>query len=154
MVLRSELEHFSSRAGNGAKRALKTVMRILVVDDSAGARAYVRGALETSPRLPNLCLVEAAGGFDALRLLPRGPYDLVITDINMGDINGLELVSFIRSQEQYASTSILLISTQASILDQQRGLALGAAAFLAKPFTPQVLLHEVLRLTSRVNSHG
>jgi two-component system, chemotaxis family, chemotaxis protein CheY len=79
---------------------------------------------------------------------------LVITDINMGDINGLELVSFIRSQEQYASTSILLISTQASILDQQRGLALGAAAFLAKPFTPQVLLHEVLRLTSRVNSHG
>ena len=43
-------------------------------------------------------IVEASSGFDALRLLPRGPYDLVITDINMPDINGLELVKFVRAE--------------------------------------------------------
>ena len=68
-----------------------------------------------------LSVVEASSGFDALRLLPRGPYALVITDINMPDINGLELVRFIRSNELHQKTPILLISTQSSERDQQRG---------------------------------
>lgn len=84
-------------------------------------------------------VVEAASGFDALRLLPRGPYDLVITDINMPDINGLELVQFIRKSEQHRSTPIVLISTQSSERDRQRGLALGADAYLTKPFSQEAL---------------
>lgn len=84
-------------------------------------------------------VIEAASGFDALRLLPRGPYDLVITDINMPDINGLELVQFIRKSEQHRSTPIVLISTQSSERDRQRGLALGADAYLTKPFSQEAL---------------
>ncbi|HEY8945926.1 MAG TPA: response regulator, partial [Polyangiaceae bacterium] len=84
-------------------------------------------------------VVEAASGFDALRLLPRGPYDLVITDINMPDINGLELVQFIRRSELHRSTPIVLISTQSSERDRQRGLTLGANAYLTKPFTQEAL---------------
>jgi two-component system chemotaxis response regulator CheY len=90
-------------------------------------------------------VVEASSGFDALRLLPRGPYDLVITDINMPDINGLELVRFMRQHSQHRSTPVLLISTQTSDRDQRRGLAVGANGYLAKPFSPESLREVVVR---------
>ena len=118
--------------------------RILLVEDSASTRAFVRNTLEAEARaLGEVEVVEAASGFDALRLLPRGPYDLVITDINMPDINGLELVQFIRKSEQHKSTPIVLISTQSSERDRQRGLELGANAYLVKPFTPERLRDEI-----------
>ena len=121
-------------------------MRVLVVEDSSATRAYVRNALESADAFPTLELVEAKGGFEALRLLPRGPYDLVIADINMPDINGLELLNFIRSNSAHQSTPVLLVSTQAARKDRDRGLSLGAAAFLTKPFTREDLLQEVGRL--------
>ena len=84
-------------------------------------------------------IVEAASGFDALRLLPRAEYDLIITDINMPDINGLEVVRFVRKSERHRGIPLLIISTQSSERDRARGMALGADAFLAKPFTPEEL---------------
>jgi two-component system chemotaxis response regulator CheY len=115
--------------------------RILVVEDSPSMRAFVRGALEAgAAALAEAEVVEAASGFEALRLLPRGRWDLVITDINMPDINGLELLRFIRSSEQHRDVSVLLISTQGSERDRERGLALGADGYLAKPFAPETLL--------------
>jgi two-component system, chemotaxis family, chemotaxis protein CheY len=129
-------------------------MRILVVDDSAGTRAFIRGALEAVGVELELQLVEASGGFEALRLLPRGPYQLVITDINMGDINGLEILSFIRSSGQHPDTRVLLISTQASKREQERGLALGADAFLAKPFSAEQLQLAVRSLLVESRAHG
>ncbi len=118
-------------------------MRILVVEDSAAARAFVRSSLELDSTLASVEVVEASGGFEALRLLPRGPYALVISDVNMVDINGLELVQFIRQSEQHRETPILLISTQSSGRDLERGLRLGASSFLAKPFTSDALLDAV-----------
>jgi two-component system chemotaxis response regulator CheY len=124
--------------------------RILVVEDSYSMRAFVRGALEASPELLGVVeVVEASSGFDALRLLPRGPYDLVITDINMPDINGLELVQFIRKSEMHKATPVLLISTQSSERDRERGLSLGADAYLTKPFTPELLRQEAARQLAR-----
>ncbi len=124
--------------------------RILVVEDSVSMRAFVRGALESEVSgLSDVEVVEAASGFDALRLLPRGPYDLVITDINMPDINGLELVQFMRKSELHKSTPILLISTQSSERDRQRGMTLGADGYLAKPFTQEQLLSETKRQLER-----
>jgi two-component system chemotaxis response regulator CheY len=103
-------------------------------------RSFIRTALEGGePDLSDMEVVEASGGFEALRLLPRGPYDLVITDINMPDINGLELVQFIRSSEQHKRTPILLISTQSAEKDRERGLSLGANGYVVKPFTPAAL---------------
>ena len=114
--------------------------RILVVEDSLSMRSFIRTALEGGePELSDMEVVEASGGFEALRLLPRGPYDLVITDINMPDINGLELVQFIRSSEQHKRTPILLISTQSAEKDRERGLSLGADGYVVKPFTPAAL---------------
>jgi two-component system, chemotaxis family, chemotaxis protein CheY len=118
--------------------------RILVVEDSAAMRAYVRGALEAAPGLGgDVDIVEAQSGFDALRLLPRGRYDLVITDINMPDINGLELIKFVRKSAHHQTVPVLIISTQSSDKDRERGLALGADAFLAKPFTQEALCDAV-----------
>ncbi len=116
------------------------MVRVLLVEDSVGVRAFVRSALEAEGGgLGDVDVVEAASGFDALRLLPRGPYDLVITDVNMPNINGLELVRFIRGSDQHRDTPVLLISTSASERDRERGLSLGANAFLPKPFSPESL---------------
>jgi len=122
--------------------------RILVVEDSSAVRAFIRAALEGTPELFDVSaddveVVDASSGFDALRLLPRGHYDLVITDINMPDINGLELVRFMRENERYRTVCIIVISTQSAERDRARALALGANAFLAKPFTVE-LLHQAI----------
>jgi two-component system chemotaxis response regulator CheY len=122
--------------------------RILVVEDSASTRSFIRSALETGGQLGPCDIVEASSGFDALRLLPRGPYDLVITDINMPDINGLELVQFIRKSDRHRSTALLIISTQSSEKDRIRGMSLGADEFLAKPLSADTLLSAVDRLLS------
>jgi two-component system chemotaxis response regulator CheY len=122
--------------------------RILVVEDSASTRSFIRSALEAGNRLGPCDIVEASSGFDALRLLPRGPYDLVITDINMPDINGLELVQFIRKSDRHRSTALMIISTQASEKDRLRGMSLGADEYLAKPLSAETLLSAVDRLLS------
>ncbi|HET9956453.1 MAG TPA: response regulator [Polyangiaceae bacterium] len=120
--------------------------RILVVEDSPSMRGFVRAALEgAQASLGPVEVSEAQSGFEALRLLPRGPYSLVITDVNMPDINGLELVQFIRNNEQHRATRIVIISTQSAERDRERGLKLGANAFLAKPFTVDAIV-EMTRL--------
>src|SRR4051812_14360643 len=121
--------------------------RILLVEDSASTRSFVRSALESSPNIEGpVDIVEAASGFDALRLLPRGPYDLVITDINMPDINGLELVQFIRKSDRHRATALIIISTQSSERDRSRGLSLGADDYLPKPLSVESLVATVSRL--------
>ena len=84
-------------------------------------------------------VTEATSGFDAMRLLPRTRFDLIVTDINMPDVNGLELIHFIRKSEQYRATPLVIISTQATERDVERGKKLGADAFVPKPFTPDLL---------------
>jgi two-component system chemotaxis response regulator CheY len=129
--------------------------RILLVEDSAAMRTYVRAALEGLPALGDDGeIVEAASGFNALRLLPRAAYDLVITDINMPDINGLELLSFVRKNPLYKEIPLLIISTQSSERDRDRGLALGADGFLAKPFTPEALRDAVTESLAARGSHA
>ena len=120
--------------------------RILVVEDSASTRSFIRSALETGGRIGPCDIVEAASGFDALRLLPRGPYDLVITDINMPDINGLELVSFLKNHPVYKTIPIMVISTESSDEDRRRAAALGAEEYLVKPFQAPELVEKLRRL--------
>jgi two-component system chemotaxis response regulator CheY len=123
--------------------------RVLVVEDSVSARAFVRAVLEGPEFAAGArgCeVIEAQSGFDAMRLLPRGPYDLIITDINMTDINGLELIRFIRKSAHHRATPLLIISSLRGEVDIERGLSLGANAFLGKPFTPEQLRNECERL--------
>ncbi len=115
-------------------------MRVLIVDDSSATRSYVRAALEGES---DVDVTEAASGFEALRVLPRERFDLMLVDINMPNINGLELISFIRQSETHRGTPLLIISTEAAERDRARALSLGANAYLAKPFTADELAQAV-----------
>jgi two-component system chemotaxis response regulator CheY len=88
-------------------------------------------------------ITEASSGFEALRYLPRDEYDLVVTDINMPDINGLELVSFVKNNEKYRGIPLVIVSTEGSDRDRDKGLELGADAYLVKPFDPELLRQTV-----------
>lgn len=116
--------------------------KILIAEDSSTMRALI---VSTIAAMGEFETVEAANGFEALRILPREKVDLIITDINMPDINGLELVSFIRNNENYRTTPLFIISTEGSERDREKGLALGANAYLVKPFAPQQLQELVRR---------
>ena len=111
--------------------------RILIVEDSGTMRALLVQALEDLD--PQLKIDEASSGFEALRMLPRNSYDLILTDINMPDINGLELVSFVKGNDQYRSIPIVIVSTEGSDRDRAKGLELGADAYVVKPFEAQAL---------------
>ena len=115
-------------------------------------RTFVGSVLEAAG---DYIVDEVGDGFDALRLVPRADYDLVITDINMPDINGLELIRFVRGSAHHREVPVLIISTQSAERDRARGLALGADAFLAKPFTPEALVRAVSQsLSARPSLRG
>ena len=109
---------------------------VLVVDDSATTRAMIISAIEV---LEDTRVVEASNGFDALRLLPLMPFDLIITDINMPDISGLELINFLKKNPEHKNTPLIILSTEKSEKDKERGLVLGANEYLVKPFDPEKL---------------
>jgi len=130
------------------------VRRILVVEDSASTRSFVRAILEdpaSAAAMGALEVTEAQSGFDAMRLLPRARYDLIITDINMPDVNGLELIHFIRKSEHYRTTPLVIISTQATERDVERGKQLGADAYVPKPFSPEAMRETCARLLGSGN---
>jgi two-component system, chemotaxis family, chemotaxis protein CheY len=116
---------------------------ILIVEDSATTRSLIRAVID---ELGDFETVEASSGFEALKALPAQHYDLIITDINMPDINGLELISFVRNNPRYDHLPVLIISTEKSEEDKKRGIALGAAAYITKPFK-SVELQQVIKTT-------
>ncbi len=118
----------------------------LVVDDSPPMRKMIVFALA---RIPDLALVEADDGVDALRKLAGARFDLVITDINMPILDGLKLVKRLRADENYMDVPIIIITTEGAAEDRQRALALGANAYITKPIqAPQVikLVRQILGL--------
>lgn len=106
--------------------------RILIVEDSGTMRSLLVQALEDLD--PDAKIDEAQNGFEALRMLPRERYDLILTDINMPEINGLELVSFVKGNPSYRAIPLVIVSTEGSDRDRAKGLELGADRYLVKPF--------------------
>ncbi len=113
---------------------------VLIVEDSKAIRSMIRVALEETG---DFFAIEAGSGFEALKTLPTRPFDLIITDINMPDINGLELIGFVKSNPAYRNIPLIIVSTEKSEEDKKRGLALGASGYVVKPFKPQELLAAV-----------
>lgn len=114
---------------------------ILIVEDSATTRALIRAVIED---MGDYSTVEAGSGFEALKLLPTQEISLVITDVNMPDINGLELIHFIKSNPRYGNIPLIIVSTERSEEDKKRGMALGAMAYITKPFKAHEL-QEVIK---------
>ncbi len=115
---------------------MTTKKTILIADDSSNMRAMLVSTIEL---LGDYHIVEASSGFEALRLLPREKVDLILTDINMPDINGLELISYLRNNINYKNIPVFIISTESSQKDIEKGKLLGANEYLIKPFNPAKL---------------
>ncbi len=123
------------------------VQRILIVEDSATMRSLLASTLEGLGA--GVEVREAESGFDALRILPRDAFDLIVTDINMPDINGLELVSFVKTSDAYREIPLIIISTEGSDRDRAKGLELGADAYIVKPFDPDELVRTASELLGK-----
>jgi two-component system chemotaxis response regulator CheY len=120
--------------------------RILIVEDSQTMRSMIAATLGESGDYE---VVEAGSGFEAMRSLPRKKIDLIITDINMPNINGLELVSFVKNNDNYKDIPIIIVSTEGSEKDKEKGLSLGADEYLVKPFNPEELQEMVKNTLSK-----
>ncbi len=113
---------------------------VLIVEDSKAIRSMIRVALEEAG---DFFAVEAGNGFEALKTLPSKRFDLIITDINMPDINGLELIGYVKGNPAYHGIPLVIVSTEKSEEDKKRGLALGAAGYVVKPFKKEELVSVV-----------
>jgi two-component system chemotaxis response regulator CheY len=118
---------------------------ILIVDDSRTMRSMVRGALETD----RYHVVEAPDGASALAVLETEPADMVITDVNMPEMDGLKLVRTLRERPSYRFTPILVLTTETGVETKQRGREAGATGWLVKPFDPERLRQTVLQVLRR-----
>jgi two-component system, chemotaxis family, chemotaxis protein CheY len=121
-------------------------MKVLVVEDSTSMRAYLTAIIEGGSESYDLEIVEAASGFEALKTLPHNKFDAILTDINMPDINGLELVSFLKNHPTYRTIPVMVISTESTEEDRRRAAALGAEEYLVKPFESSELVAKLRRL--------
>ena len=109
--------------------------RILVVDDSRAMRYILTVNLVSF----GFNVVEAEDGLDGLSKARIDTFDLIITDINMPNMNGYELIKCLRIEKKYQDTPILAISTENSATAKKQGKEAGATGWIVKPFAPEKL---------------
>ncbi len=117
--------------------------RLLIVDDSKLMRDMIAACLRP---LGDVSFEFAASGLEAIERLALAGYDLVVLDLNMPDVGGIEVIEFVRSQDQLKALPILVVTTRGDDTSKTRVLEAGASGFLAKPFAPPQILSEVRRL--------
>jgi two-component system chemotaxis response regulator CheY len=115
---------------------------VMSVDDSSTMRKMVAFTLKSA----GYEVVEASDGAEALRLLKIRPVDLVISDIHMPNMDGIELTRQLRSVPSFGRTPILLLTTESDPVKKSQGRAAGATGWIVKPFTQEQLLTVVSRV--------
>ncbi len=112
---------------------------ILIVDDSVSMRQMVAFTLKSAQHT----VVEASDGNNGLELAKSEQFDLVITDVNMPNSNGIELTSNLRQLTNYKFIPILLLTTESAADKKNEGKNAGATGWIIKPFNPQSLVQTV-----------
>jgi two-component system, chemotaxis family, chemotaxis protein CheY len=124
---------------------------VLVVDDSKVMREMIVACLRAeSP----LVFAHAASGLEAIEKLSLKPFDLVVLDLNMPDIGGIEVVEFVRGQDQLKALPIIIVTTRGDEASRTQALEAGASLFMTKPFTPEAILAEVRTLLGLPSGGG
>ena len=118
---------------------------ILIVDDSPTIRRMVRVALGG---LQGVAFAEAASGLQAIEALAVAPIQVVILDLNMPDMHGLDVLRFIRSHSMHKQLPVLILTTRGDGVSRDAALAAGASAYMTKPFTPTALASSAAELLS------
>ena len=126
--------------------------RILVVDDSPTIRRMVKVSLASLSGAVEF--VDAASGLEAIERLALGAVDLIVLDLNMPDMHGLEVLGFVRSHQKYRSVPVLVLTTRGDEASRGAALQAGASAYLTKPFVPARLAAEAGRLLASAATPG
>ena len=122
---------------------------LLVVDDSATTRMLISLTLKKSPKYR---IVEASNGAEAVEKMSSQDIDIVLTDINMPKMGGLELIAHIRKSKSNQRVPIVVITTEGEEEARDRGLELGADAYLSKPISGAALQDTVKKLLEGVGA--
>jgi two-component system chemotaxis response regulator CheY len=120
---------------------------ILVVDDSPTIRKMVRAALGT---LSDVGFIEASSGLQAIETLALHPVRMVVLDLNMPDMHGLDVLRFLRSHSQYRALPVMVLTTRGDDASRDAVLEAGATLYLTKPFSPTLLVSSVRELLDAV----
>ncbi len=113
---------------------------ILVVDDSKVMRDMIVACLRA---IPGASFTHASSGLEAIERLSLSPFELMVLDLNMPDIGGIEVLEFVRGQDTLRALPVLIVTTRGDDESRERVLKAGATSFLAKPFTPDSIIAEV-----------
>ena len=116
--------------------------RILIIDDSSSFRSVVGLALQRE----GYEVVQASDGVDGLSKLDGSKFDLIISDVNMPNMDGITFVQQAKTKPEYKFTPVCMLTTENSDDMKNRGRAAGAKAWVVKPFEPPVLLKAVSKL--------
>lgn len=111
--------------------------RILIVDDSPTLRKMVRASLKP---LESFDFVEAANGLDAIEQVALGPVALMVLDLNMPDMHGVDVLRFLRNHQGSRGVPVIVLTTRGDESSRDTAMAAGATYYLTKPFVPQALL--------------
>ncbi|MFO7445560.1 MAG: response regulator [Ignavibacteriaceae bacterium] len=112
---------------------------ILVADDSPSIRKFISFALT----LKGFEIITVSDGMEALEKLPTEKVSLVITDLNMPNVDGYELIKTIRANEDFKDIPIIILSSLAGSNEIEQGISCGANSYLIKPFDPKRIVYEV-----------
>ena len=120
-------------------------IRTLIVDDSSVMRKIVERALRQAG-LDAMVVHEAGCGIEGLEVLKRGAVDLILSDINMPSMDGLEFLRQIKAQNLAPGVPVVMITTESSEEHVKQAIQAGARGYIRKPFTPEQVKERVLPL--------
>ncbi len=112
---------------------------ILVADDSPSIRKFISFALS----MRGYQIIPASDGMEALEKLPSEKINLIITDLNMPNVDGFELIKSIRSNDEFREIPIIILSSLSGNEEIEKGMQCGANSYLIKPFDPNRIAYEV-----------
>ena len=118
---------------------MDTKKTILIVDDSEFVRSYHSYILEQA----DFAAITAVDGSDGLEKLYSRPCDLVLTDINMCNMDGYEFIRRVRADGNYRSLPIIIVSTESEGRDKSKGFDAGANLYIVKPCSPEMMVENI-----------
>jgi two-component system chemotaxis response regulator CheY len=123
----------------GRNSAVHTKKTILIVDDSEFVRSYHSYILQQA----HFQVITAVDGSDGLEKLYTNACDLVLTDINMGNMDGYEFIRRVRADGKYRSLPIIIVSTESEGKDKTKGFEAGANLYIVKPSSPEMMIENI-----------
>ena len=116
---------------------------ILIVDDSPTMRRMVAAALAP---LAETRFVEAGTGLQAIEMLAVEPVQMILLDLSMPDMHGIEVLQFLRAHAQYRQLPVIVLTTRGDAITRDTAVSAGASLYITKPFAPAALLEAVTRV--------